>query len=295
VRRICTTTDVAGEGITRSTLAWGLRTGRWQRVARGVFVEGPAPPDELDRARARVLATNGAARGALAGVLHGFDGVVLDERPIRRRRLDPEHVLILHGVPCADPLRALVDLAAILDDDAWEQALESALRHRLTTVAALTPLVDGSNGIRRPEMARMRRVLARRPTGAAPTESLLETLMVQLVRDVPGLGDPVSQLVIAVHGDVVARVDLAWPNLGLFVELDGHQHKGQPLYDARRESAVVAATGWLCARFTWHEVVHVPRATTRRLAAIVEQCGRRPIPGGPSSSAARRSTTAERT
>ncbi len=96
--------------------------------------------------------------------------------------------------------------------------------------------------------------------------------MVQLARTVPGLPDPVRQLEVG-----SARVDLAWPDLGLFVELDGQQHNDQPLYDARRETAVVAATGWLCGRFTWTEVVRVPMSTARRLAALADQARRRPI------------------
>ena len=117
-----------------------------------------------------------------------------------------------------------------------------------------------------------RRVLGRRPAGAPPTESLLETLMVQLARTVRGLPEPVRQLQIG-H----ARLDLAWPQLGLFVELDGQHHKDQPVYDARRETAVVAATGWLCGRFTWTEVVHMPNTTSRRLAEVAEQARRRPV------------------
>src|SRR5205809_7921453 len=114
--------------------------------------------------------------------------------------------------------------------------------------------------------------------GAPPTESLLETLMVQLARTVPGLPDPVRQLRIEDdHGQFVARVDLAWPDLCLFIELDGEQHKDQPVYDARRETAVVAATGWLCGRFSWTEVVRVRKATARRLAAVAVQARRRPL------------------
>ncbi len=75
----------------------------------------------------------------------------------------------------------------------------------------------------------------------------------------------------------VAEVDLCCPQLGLFIELDGQQHLGQPVYDARRETAVVAATGWLVGRFTWYEVVHVPRQTALRLAALVDQARRRPL------------------
>jgi very-short-patch-repair endonuclease len=107
----------------------------------------------------------------------------------------------------------------------------------------------------------------------------LETLMVQLARTVEGVPPPVRQFRVVDEGGVfVARVDLAWPDLGLFIELDGEHHAGQPLYDANRETAVVAATGWLCGRFTWTEVAHYPRSTARRLARLIAQARRRPLP-----------------
>lgn len=43
-------------------------------------------------------------------------------------------------------------------------------------------------------------------------------------------------------------------------------------------TAVVAATGWLCGRFSWYQVVHIPRATVRQLAEVAEQARRRPLP-----------------
>jgi hypothetical protein len=67
--------------------------------------------------------------------------------------------------------------------------------------------------------------------------------MIQLVRRA-GLADPERQYVVNDDdGCFVARVDLCWPNPGVFVELDGQQHRDEPIYDARRETAVVAATG----------------------------------------------------
>ena len=120
-------------------------------------------------------------------------------------------------------------------------------------------------------------MLALRPAGAPPTESLLETLAVQLIRDA-GLPEPTRQFVVwDDHGVFVARLDLCWPELGLFLELDGEHHKGQPVYDANRETAIVAAKGWLCGRFTWTEIVRYPAATRRRLAALIDQARRRPL------------------
>ena len=257
-------------GVTRSALRWGARNGRWQRIDRGIWAEGPEEVSSLDRARAGVMATGGVASHHLAGVLHGLDSVRLDGlwitlppaasggRPRTcRRRLPAECIVTVAGLRCTDGTRTLLDLASSLSDAVWEQAFESALRKRLTSIE----LVRGN-----------RRVLERRPAGAVPTESVLETLMVQLARRVPGLPDPVRQL----RGGH-ARLDLAWPDLGLFVELDGQHHKDQPVYDSRRETAVVAATGWLCGRFTWTEVVHTPNSTSRRLAALADQARRRPV------------------
>ena len=100
--------------------------------------------------------------------------------------------------------------------------------------------------------------------------------MVQLVRTVPDVPEPIRQVEIRNrHDDFVAIVDLAWPDPGCFSELDGQQHKDQPVYDARRQTAVSAATGWPCGRFTWHEVVHLPRATGRRLSELLSTTRRR--------------------
>ncbi len=257
------------EEATEATLRWGELKGRWRRADRGVWAEGPEKLSEFDRARAAVLATGGVASHHLAGVLLRLDSVDLNgpwvtvppngngRRPhVCRRQLPAECVIRVAGLPCTDGTRTLLDLSR-LPDHVWEQALESALRRRLTSIEA----VRGS-----------RRVLDRRPAGAPPTESLLETLMVQLARTVPGLPDPVRQLHVG-H----TRLDLAWPHLGLFVELHGQHHKDQPVYDARRETAVVAATGWLCGRFSRTEVVHTPNSTARRLGAMAEQARRRPV------------------
>lgn len=259
MRRLFTT---ASSGLTDDALRWGERTGRWRRVQRAVYAEGPEPVTQLDRERARVLAADGAARGALAGKLHRLD-VDLDGRPTRRRTLPADRLVVIEGLMCADARQTLVDLALTLDDDRWEQALESALRRSLVTLedvaAVATPTI--------------RRVLARRPDRAPPTESLLETLALQLARTVPELGEPERQHVVRrPDGSFVARLDLSWSRRGMFLELDGQHHEGQPVYDARRETAVVAATGWLPARATWHEVTRVPRATARRWAEVARQC-----------------------
>jgi len=291
VRRLYTTAELRERGVTRAQLRTAVRNGRLRKVEDSVYAAGPHELTPMDRARAAVVATGGVACGTFAGWLHGLEGVAFDglhvtvpptastSRPgVQRRDLPAERVVVVAGIRCTDALQTLIDLAVVLDDTRWEQALESALRRRMVTVAEVSAAAQRQRGARR-----VRRVLAQRPAGAAPTESFLETLMVQLVRTIPGLPPPERQhCVWDAHGRFVARVDLAWPELGLFVELDGQHHKDQPVYDARRETAVVAATGWLCGRFTWHEVARIASITRRRMIDLVEQARRRvPLPALP--------------
>jgi very-short-patch-repair endonuclease len=271
VRRLFTAAEA---GIGKEELRWKVQRGDCTRVVRGVYADGPEPPAALDRERATVVARGTVARGALGGVLLGLDSVALDGRPVRRDAV--ESTCVVEGVACASAAQVLVDLAALLDDDTWEQVLESALRRRLTSIVELEAMLPELSRARVPGTARIRRVLARRPAGAPPTESLLETLALQLARGVPLLGEMTRQREVRdEHGVFVARVDLCKPEIGVFFELDGQQHRDQPVYDAARETAVVAATGWLPGRFTWQQITRTPRTSQRQMAAVALQASLR--------------------
>jgi hypothetical protein len=272
VRHLFTTAEARETGLTAEALRWGSHVGRFRSIGRDVYGDGPHEPSALDWARANVLRRHSEARGRLAGVLHELDSVRLDGRPTRRDRLPAEWTVMVGGQPCADGLHTLIDLAAVLDDLRWEQALESALRKGLMSIADIERALPALGRSRVPGTGRVRRVLTLRPPGALPTESLLETFAVQLARDVPEVGELARQYVVRDEdGLFIARLDLCKPEIGFFFELDGEQHKGQPVYDAMRETAVVAATGWLPGRFTWTEATRYPNATKRRMAAIATQ------------------------
>jgi hypothetical protein len=71
-------------------------------------------------------------------------------------------------------------------------------------------------------------------------------------------------------GRVVARVDFAWPELGVFLEFDGKIKYEKLLEDGQRASDVVLAekrreqmicrlTGWRCIRIDWSDLAHPER------------------------------------
>ena len=169
-----------------------------------------------------------------------------------------------------------LDLAASPLRKKWSKIRwYSFLRMQKRVIQKMPTLVTVSE-LEHLNIGRAKRVLARRPPGAPPTESLLETIALQIARTVPGLGEPVRQHVVRwATGNFIARLDLCWPDDEFFFELDGQHHENQPVYDARRQTAVVAATGWLPGRFTWHELTRTPRSAARRMSDVVEQARRR--------------------
>jgi hypothetical protein len=275
VRELRTAASLAGVGVTRDRIKWALKTGRWTLIIRGVYGRGPERPSELDRVRATALVTGGVLDAVASGHIQGFEGVerwwprVLVVKTtsgkrdgVRRVRELPADTIEMGQVPAMTPADALRELASVLDDVHWEQALEYCLRKKLV---APTDMSEWHHD-------RVRRVIRQRGgLLVPPTESLLETLAVQLIRQDPSIPTPTRQLAIYDgEGNFVGRPDLCWPELGIFLELDGQGHKDQPVYDANRQTRITIKTGWRCGRLTWTQVHDFPEGTLRDIAALVE-------------------------
>jgi hypothetical protein len=80
------------------------------------------------------------------------------------------------------------------------------------------------------------------------------------------------------HGVEVARVDLAWPELGVFLEFDGkvkyesRRRDGESVVDCvlrekQRESMICEMTGWRCIRITWADLYR-PAEVARRIRKL---------------------------
>jgi hypothetical protein len=280
MRKLFTTHEYLEQGRTRSELDWALHKGTLVSVGHGVLAKGPDAATRLESAVASVYGTDRTARALVAATIHDLDGLGLGAPELRRVRspMWAGDRVRRHGVWCANGLQTVVDIAPLLTDSTWEMANESGLHKKLFTVPQLEALLPTLSAHRVAGAARIRRVLALRPPGAPPTESALETLMVQLIRLLPTVPEPTRQFwLYDRHNVFVARIDLCWPELGIFIELDGEGHRRQPVYDAIRQSNVTAATGWLCGRFTWTEVNFYAKDTARRMTDIVEQARRRPF------------------
>ena len=153
-------------------------------------------------------------------------------------------VALVAGIPTTTPTRTLIDLGAVVREEALELALEDALRRRLTSPARIEwrlaeLCTRGRNGC-----ATLRHLLQERE-GVRPTESALETRVARLIRK-SDLPEPVRQFEVRDGDRFVARVDFAYPAELVAIEADGFRwHSGRRDWEREiRWRNGLQALGW---------------------------------------------------
>jgi very-short-patch-repair endonuclease len=152
--------------------------------------------------------------------------------------------------------------------------LDRALTRRLIRVAAVESMLAQLAGRGRPGTAVVAKILDERALGKEPADGQLEPRMARLLRRA---GLPPAAFQYPVHtpeGRFLARVDFAYPEVLLAIEVDGWKIHGSPRAmgkDFVRQNGLVPY-GWRVLRFTWAQVVHQPEYVAgvigRTLAAL---------------------------
>jgi very-short-patch-repair endonuclease len=179
----------------------------------------------------------------------------------RRSGLAAEHRRRVAGIPVADPVSTLVDLAADAPDWRLERALNNADRLDLVDLEHLHATVDLLPP--RHGLARLRRLLGGQPL----TDSGLERSFLAIVR-LAGLPLPETQATVNGY-----RVDFYWSHIGLVVETDGwryHRTAGQQATDHRRDQAHAAA-GLTALRFAETQIRDEPERVKRTLVKVARR------------------------
>ena len=180
------------------------------------------------------------------------------------RRLDPEDVTELDGIPITTVARTLVDLCAVVPDRQVERALDQAYVLRLLAPDALEDALRRSCGRR---TAPLRRLLAAERRAATITRSELEERFLALVRRA-GLREP--QVNARLHG---YEVDFLWRAERRVIEVDGHAFHSTPqaLTRDRLKDSDLELAGFRVTRFTAQQVLHEPEDTVRRTRRVLGQ------------------------
>lgn len=115
----------------------------------------------------------------------------------------------------------------------------------------------------------MRDLLVVRGEGYSAPTSELEALGRSVLREA-GLPEPDVECDLG-DGDWIGRVDLAYPDVKLVIELDSRRHHTSFLdrsSDRRRDNRLMAA-GWRVLRFTWWDLVERPNDVTAQIRLAV--------------------------
>lgn len=278
--------QVMAAGVGASMLKRWVAQGRLDIVHAGVYRLAGVPETWEQQVMAAVLA---AGRGASAS--HRSAGrlwalcdaddlevsVAASRRPIikgvrlhRVSDLDRATVVTRAGIPTTSPTRTLIDLGAVYGPGLVENALDRALTRRIITVDLLERELESLARPGRAGVGVVRTVLERRAIGAERPDSVLEARMARLFQ-AWSLPPAVFQYEVRVGGRLVARVDFAYPELRLAIEVDGWETHSSPRelqYDLDRQNALVAA-GWIVLRFTWADVVRRPAKVAARIRAAL--------------------------
>jgi very-short-patch-repair endonuclease len=271
---VVTRAQVLDFGLTGRQINHLLSTGELVGMSRAVYRIPGAPTTWEQRVMAAWLAAAGpthvaAVAGRTAAALHGFAGFTRDGTPVLcmprngspRNRLAtvvtctdlrPGDCVTLEpsGLLLTNSTRTVLDLAlGTRRPQQLNRLLDRAVLDAHTTVAELWEVFlhvadRGKSGV-----AQLRIALQERSGAYIPLESELEHLAVEALAHTR-LAPATRQHPLP--GAPFGRVDLAYTDARLVIELDGAQHRLPEHRRADYERDVAAArVGWMVLRFDW--------------------------------------------
>jgi hypothetical protein len=158
------------------------------------------------------------------------------------KALGAADISIVENIPVTTPERTLFDLGAVCRPLVVLMAFDKARKKALVTYESTDATLRRLARPGRPGVRTLRWALSVRDPEQAPSESEMETLMLEVLRR-HGLPAPVPQYEVRLQGRLVARVDAAYPDARLAIEYQSYQeHVGpEPLVrDSRRRSRLKA-------------------------------------------------------
>ncbi|KRF17193.1 hypothetical protein ASG90_07745 [Nocardioides sp. Soil797] len=287
--------EALGMGLDQKTITRLARDGTFHRVRHGAYTFGDiwrvSTPEQRHRITARAVLRTARSEALLSHVSAALEyavpiwGMPLDEVHTTRRDghagrreagirhhqglLVPGDLHELDGIPLTSATRTAVDLTTVADAEHALVPINAMLHQGLMTVEAfLTRLEKAEHWPDTLSAHVVKRLL--NPKCESPGESRTDYICWA-----SGLPRPEAQVEIRDdQGRLVARVDFAWPDRGVFLEFDGrvkYQKLLRPgedptdvvIREKRREERVCEVTGWRCIRITWSDLADPDRLAAR--------------------------------
>jgi very-short-patch-repair endonuclease len=224
-------------GLSHRQIELRLSSGAWQRRKPRVYAAAEFPSTWRQHVMAACLwGGEGAAAShrtaahlfGLSGSLQGRIEICTPRRltaigvVVHQRKLHPQQTVRIDKIPVTNLPTTLLDIASVFDTPRLETAIDDALVRGLTTKDRLQATLHCDlRGVAGADS--LRRVL--NGYTHAPLESPLERKFLRLLRSA-GLPEPQVQYPIYDGDRFLARVDFAYPELRLAIEVDGFRWHG---------------------------------------------------------------------
>lgn len=292
--------EALADGYSDRAIQGKVASGEWHRVRRGAYVDGAAWRDLSATDRHRVTAravlksshSSTVLSHASAALEHGVPvwGIDLTEvhvtrtdgKPRRREagvvhhrgRLSPDEVTTVGEVPVTSIVRTAIEMPTITGVEAALVSVDALLRLGQPSSATLHSALDRSKHWPRSLISQVVfRLADPRHESAGESRTAYLCWDQRLMRPEPQV------IVHDERGREFARVDFAWPELGVFLEFDGREkyrifrRENESLEDylmreKRREERICMLTGWVCIRISWQDLER-PRETGERIRRIL--------------------------
>jgi len=214
----------------------------WSRFYDGVYRMAGAPPSWRSNLRAATIAAGegaaishrcaAATYGLPTGRMSPIEltcvrwqrtvqpGLLVHEST----RLDSRDIRLVDAIPVTTPERTILDLASQFPRANYlEYVIQAARRKRLLTYESTHSMFERNARRGLKGVSALRQVLERWDPSSRPTESEMETMLLQVLRG-NGLPEPVTQHdVFDDSGRFVARPDAAYPEFRIAIEYDSKQ------------------------------------------------------------------------
>lgn len=281
---LITLAQAQGAGLSPGEIRHLVAKDIWRRLHSGLFVVGGSPASVGQRLLAPALAAPGALvshRSALW--LWGLAGrdmqtvelvVPREQRPRfagatyhRCRDLHLTGVSERFRIPVTNPVRALVDGAAVMSRVDTRQALDRIIARKLASVVAVMAEVDRVGRPGRRGAGVLRELLRDLGPGADRPPSVLEARMRRIFRSL-NIPQPECELVVGPAGEY--RLDFALVDAMLDVEADGwevHSSEEARQHDLARQNHLTEM-GFGFLRYTWNDCVRHPRYVAAEIERV---------------------------
>lgn len=274
-------------GFSHVAIRRRVASGRWLKVDRGVIRIGGSPVTWESQVLAAVLAAGDGAVAShrsvaalwnLDGCRRGQPEVTVPRGHWYRRSgirvhestdLDRVRPVRRSGIPTTPIERTLLDLGAAVRHESVQLSLDHARRRNLTDWDRLLACLVAHSRQGRRGVGALRSILDDHYEEIATTDSGFERLVyVRLVE--AGLPKAVLQHEVTFDGQSY-RLDLAYPDVKLGIELDGSVHLRRDIWerDHARQNALMLA-GWTILRFTWNDYRRHQSRMIREVRAALE-------------------------